>query len=103
VACASHSRRSRRRWPSRGAAADSGYVDGKRDGYTAEQRYFIAFGQVWCENTREANARVLAKTDSHSSGEWRIKGSVQNFPEFGKAFGCKVGQPMMPVNACRVW
>ena len=62
-----------------------------------------AFGQVWCENTREANARVLAKTDPHSSGEWRIKGTVQNFPEFGKAFGCKVGQPMMPVNACRVW
>ncbi len=86
-----------------GAAAEPGYVDGKRDGYTAEQRYFIAFGQVWCENTREANARVLAKTDPHSSGEWRIKGSVQNFPEFGKAFGCKVGQPMMPVNACRVW
>jgi putative endopeptidase len=28
---------------------------------------------------------------------------VQNFEEFGKAFGCKVGQPMMPENACRVW
>jgi putative endopeptidase len=86
-----------------GAAAEPGYVDGKRDGYTPEQRYFLGFAQVWCENSREANARVLAKTDSHSSGEWRIKGSVQNFPEFGKAFGCKVGQPMMPVNACRVW
>ena len=86
-----------------GAAAEPGYVDGKRDGYTPEQRYFIGFGQVWCENVREANARVLAKTDPHSSGEWRIKGAVQNFPEFGKAFGCKVGQPMMPVNSCRVW
>ena len=86
-----------------GAAAEPGYVDGKRDGYTPEQRYFLGFAQVWCENVREANARVLAKTDSHSSGEWRIKGAVENFPEFGKAFGCKVGQPMMPVNACRVW
>jgi len=28
---------------------------------------------------------------------------IQNMPEFGKAFGCKVGQPMMPANACRVW
>jgi putative endopeptidase len=86
-----------------GAAAEPGYVDGKRDGYTPEQRYFVGFAQVWCENAREANARVLAKTDPHSTGEWRVKGTVENFPEFGKAFGCKVGQPMMPVNACRVW
>jgi putative endopeptidase len=85
------------------AAAEPGYVAGKRDGYTAEQRYFLGFAQVWCENVREANARVLAKTDPHSSGEWRVKGTVENFPEFGKAFGCNVGQPMMPVNACRVW
>jgi putative endopeptidase len=34
---------------------------------------------------------------------WRVNGSVQNFDEFGKAFGCKAGQPMTPVNACRVW
>jgi putative endopeptidase len=86
-----------------GAAALPGYVDGKRDGYTPDQRYFLGFAQIWCENVREANARVLAKTDPHSSGEWRVNGSVQNFPEFGKAFGCKVGQPMVPVNACRVW
>jgi putative endopeptidase len=85
------------------AAAEPGYVDGKRDGYTAEQRYFLGFAQVWCENVREANARVLAKTDSHSSGEWRVKGAVENFDEFGKAFSCKVGQPMMPSNSCRVW
>jgi putative endopeptidase len=32
-----------------------------------------------------------------------VNGVVQNMPEFGKAFGCKTGQPMMPVNACRVW
>ena len=63
-----------------------------------EQRFFIAFGQVWCENQTEQKARVLAKTDPHSSGEWRVKGTVQNFDEFGKAFGCKVGQPMMPVE-----
>jgi putative endopeptidase len=46
---------------------------------------------------------VLAKTDPHSTGEWRTKGTLQNFDEFGKAFGCKVGQPMMPTNSCRVW
>ena len=84
-------------------AAEPGYVDGKRDGYTPEQRYFLGFAQVWCENVREANARVLAKTDPHSSGEWRVKGTVENFPAFGTAFGCKAGEPMMPVKACRVW
>ena len=88
---------------SQGAAAEPGYVDGKRDGYTPQQRFFISFGQLWCQNQTEQSARVLAKTDPHSSGEWRAKGTVQNFDEFGKAFGCKAGQPMMPVNACRVW
>ena len=81
----------------------SGFADGKKDGYTPAQRFFISFGQVWCQNATEQSARVLAKTDPHSSGEWRVKGTVQNFEEFGKAFGCKAGQPMMPVNACRTW
>ena len=86
-----------------GSTALAGYTDGKKDGYTPAQRFFIAFGQVWCGNQTEQSARVLAKTDPHSTGEWRTKGTVQNFEEFGKAFGCKVGQPMMPTNACRVW
>lgn len=80
-----------------------GYVDGERDGYTPAQRFFLAFGQVWCQNATEQSARVLAKTDPHSSGEWRVKGTVQNFEEFGKAFGCKAGQPMVSANACRTW
>jgi putative endopeptidase len=75
----------------------------KVDHYTPAQRFFLGFGQVWCENTTEQAARLRAKTDPHSSGRWRTNGAVQNFDEFGKAFGCKVGQPMMPANACRVW
>ncbi len=74
------------------------------DGYTPAQRFFIAFGQVWCQNATPESAITLAKTDPHSTGEWRVKGTVQNFDEFGKAFGCKAGQPMMPANGgCRVW
>ena len=75
----------------------------EKDGYTPAQRFFIGFGQVWCQNQTEQSARVLAKTDPHSTGEWRTNGSVQNFDEFGKAFGCKAGQPMMPATSCRVW
>jgi putative endopeptidase len=73
------------------------------DGYTPAQRFFLAFGQVWCENRTEQYSRIAAKTDPHSAGRWRTDGTVENFDEFGKAFGCKVGQPMMPEKPCRVW
>jgi putative endopeptidase len=46
---------------------------------------------------------MAAKTDPHSPGRFRVDGVVRNFDEFGKAFGCHSGQPMMPENACRVW
>jgi len=78
-------------------------VTTEKDGYTPAQRFFISFGQVWCQNQTEQSARNSAKTDPHSSGEWRTNGTVQNFDAFGKAFGCKVGQPMMPEKSCRVW
>jgi putative endopeptidase len=85
-------------------ASDPAAADAKIDGYTPAQRFFLAFGQIWCQNQTEAQARLRAKTDPHSSGEWRVKGAVQNFDEFGKAFGCKAGQPMMPADGgCRVW
>ena len=73
------------------------------DGYTPAQRFFLAFGQVWCQNVREEAARSRALTDPHSPGQWRVNGSVQNFDEFGKAFSCKKGAPMYPENSCRVW
>jgi putative endopeptidase len=84
-------------------AAEGKSIDDKIDGYTEAQRYFISFGQVWCQNQTDASARQSALTDPHSPGRWRTNGSVQNFDEFGKAFGCTKGQPMVPVNSCRVW
>jgi putative endopeptidase len=78
-------------------------IDQKIDGYTEAQRYFLGFAQVWCQNQTEQEARRRALIDPHSSGEWRVNGSVQNFDEFGKAFGCTKGQPMYPVKSCRVW
>jgi putative endopeptidase len=73
------------------------------DGYTPAQRFFVGFAQVWCENTREETSRMRAKTDPHSPGRFRVNGSVVNFDKFGEAFNCKKGQPMMPVDSCRVW
>ena len=75
----------------------------KLDGYTPQQRFFIAFAQVWCENRTDQAARVAARVDPHSPGMFRTNGTVQNFDEFGKAFGCKKGQPMMPDHPCVVW
>jgi putative endopeptidase len=75
----------------------------KIDDYTPEQRYFIAFAQVWCENRKDEYARVAARVDPHSPGKFRVNGVVRNFDEFGKAFGCKKGQPMMPNDPCVVW
>jgi endothelin-converting enzyme/putative endopeptidase len=73
------------------------------DGFTPEQRFFLGFANVWCQNVTEAAARQLAQTDPHSSGEFRVIGSVSNMPEFAQAFGCKAGQPMVRENACRAW
>ena len=84
-------------------AAEGKSIGDKIDGYTEAQRYFLGFAQVWCQNQTEKSARQSALTDPHSPGKWRVNGTVQNFDEFGKAFGCTKGQPMYPVNSCRVW
>jgi putative endopeptidase len=84
-------------------AAQGKSIHDKIDGYTEAQRYFLGFAQVWCQNQTEESARQRALTDPHSPGRWRVNGSVENFDEFGKAFGCAKGQPMAPVNSCRVW
>jgi putative endopeptidase len=85
------------------AAQGTGTKAPELDGYTLQQQFFIAFGQVWCSNSTDESARLLARTDPHSPGKWRVNGTVQNFEEFGKAFNCKKGQPMYPENSCRVW
>jgi endothelin-converting enzyme/putative endopeptidase len=73
------------------------------DGFTADQRFFLGFGQVWCENKTPEVARLGAQTDPHSPSNFRVNGVVSNMPEFRKAFGCKEGLPMAPLKSCRVW
>jgi putative endopeptidase len=75
----------------------------KQDGYTPLQQFFLGYGQNWCGATRPEQLRTQVQTDPHSPRQFRLDGVVQNMPEFGQAFGCKVGQPMMPANYCRVW
>ncbi|MBX7186303.1 MAG: M13 family metallopeptidase [Vicinamibacteria bacterium] len=73
------------------------------DGFTPEQRFFLGYANLWCQNSTEASSRQLAQTDPHSPGEFRVNGVVSNSPQFAKAFGCKAPAPMIRENACRVW
>ena len=75
----------------------------KIDGYAPEQRFFLGFGRVWCEKRRPEVARTRVLTDPHSPGKYRVDGTVENMPEFERAWGCKAGQPMVAENACHVW
>jgi putative endopeptidase len=72
-------------------------------GLTPEQQFFVAFGQNWCQNNRPENLRLRMQTDPHSPEEFRANGVVLNLPEFQRAFSCKAGQPMAPVNRCTIW
>ena len=73
------------------------------DGYTPQQRFFISYGQIWCQNVTDQQARKLAIIDPHSPGRWRVNGVVQNSAAFQEAWGCKAGQAMVSEKACRVW
>jgi endothelin-converting enzyme/putative endopeptidase len=73
------------------------------DGYTPEQRLFLGWGQIWCEKRTDQASRMLALTNPHSPGRYRVNGVVANMPEFAKAFACPAGKPMVPAKACRVW
>jgi endothelin-converting enzyme/putative endopeptidase len=74
-----------------------------RDGFTPEQRLFLGWGQIWCENQTDESAKLNAQVDPHSPGRYRVNGVASNMLEFQKAFACPAGAPMVRENACRVW
>ncbi len=80
-----------------------GNLPGKKEGFTAEQRFFIGYGQIWCQNVTPERARTSAQTDPHSPGKYRVNGVLSNTPEFHNAFSCKKGSAMVRENQCRVW
>ena len=84
-------------------ASEKGKVPANKDGFTPEQRFFLGFAQIWCENRTDESSRLLAKTDPHSPGRYRVLGTLQNNADFAKAFNCKAGQKMVSQNACHVW
>ena len=77
----------------------------QKDGYSTKQRFFIGWGQIWCENERPESQRLLIQTDPHSPAKYRVNGVVKNMETFTEAWGCKPDQSMFaaPGKSCRVW
>jgi putative endopeptidase len=75
------------------------------DGFTGDQRFFMAYAQVWRQKAREATARQLLVTDPHSPPEYRVNGIVRNFDEWYKAFDVKPGDKLYlpPAQRLRIW
>ena len=60
-------------------------------GYTPEQRFFLAFAQIWRENVRPEALRLSLATDPHAPNKFRVLGPIANLPEFSQAFPCPAG------------
>jgi putative endopeptidase len=73
------------------------------DGFTPEQRFFLAYAQARLSVLRPEQARLLQATDPHSPGRFRVNGPLSNMPEFARAFGCKQGDPMVRTQPARIW
>ena len=75
------------------------------EGYTPEQRYFIAFAQSFRSHSRPESMKLRVTVDPHSPERWRVNGPLSNMEAFAKAFGCKSGDPMVRPDSVvpRIW
>ena len=74
-------------------------------GFTNEQRFFLAFGQVWKNTIKEDELITRVKTDYHSPGKYRVNGTLANMPEFFEAFDVEEGAGMRqsPEKIAKIW
>lgn len=75
------------------------------DGFSAEQRFFLAWAQMWRENDTPQALRQRIIIDPHSPDEYRCNGPLSDFPLFYEAFGCKAGDPMYRAETerAKIW
>ena len=64
------------------------------DGFTPEQRFFIAYAGVWGQNITEQEIRNRVKRDPHALGEWRVNGALPHIDAWYDAFNVKAGDKM---------
>jgi putative endopeptidase len=65
------------------------------NGFTDEQRFFIAFAQIWAEIHTPESAELQTRTDEHPLGQFRVNGTLAHLPEFAQAFGLPDDCPIM--------
>ncbi len=69
------------------------------DGFTPDQRFYLAYANVWAGNIRDEEILSRTKTDPHSLGRWRVNATLRNIDPFYSAFDIKEGTPMfLPEN-----
>jgi putative endopeptidase len=75
------------------------------DGMTGDQRFFLAWAQIWRAKARPEFERLMVNTDPHAPPKFRTNGPLSNIPAFAQAFGCKQGHPMVRPEATRaqIW
>jgi predicted metalloendopeptidase len=75
------------------------------DGFTAAQRFFLGYAQIWASNLRAEFARLMVNTNPHPVPHFRVNGPLSNMPAFAHAFHCKPGEAMVrPANErCQIW
>jgi predicted metalloendopeptidase len=75
------------------------------DGYTGDQRFFMAWAQVWAIKWKEAALSAQIKNGPHSPGEFRANGIVRNFQPWYDAFNVQPGDDMYipPEKRVKIW
>jgi putative endopeptidase len=75
------------------------------DGFTQEQRFFLAWAQIWRANYRPEELRRRLIVDVHALNEFRVNGPLVNMTEFHEAYGAKPGDPMVRPEKLRskIW
>ncbi|MDR3652848.1 MAG: M13 family metallopeptidase [Paludibacter sp.] len=73
-----------------------------KDGFTPEQRFFLAYANVWAGNVRPEEILKRTKSDPHALGKWRVDGALPQIAAWYEAFGIKEGDPMFVPVAKRV-
>ncbi len=66
------------------------------DGFTAEQRFYLAYATLWAQNIRDEEIARLTKLDVHSLGKWRVDATLRNIPTFFESFGITDGKMYLP-------
>jgi putative endopeptidase len=75
------------------------------DGFTPDQRFFLAYAHLWAQNIRDKEIVRRTKDDVHALGRLRVLGPLRNLPEFDQAFNVKEGDYMYlkPEDRAVIW